>query len=284
MVEITDIEFSLLKEYLSRICGIDVPSEKRYLFRTRLGDFLTQENCRTFSELYNRLTTGIDMNLERRLIQAMTTHESSFFRDGHPFELLLQKLLPQTAARRIADAGWTACSRFRILSCGCSSGQEPYSIAMCVQEWLGAQDRFRPGDITILGIDISGRILNQAAKGLYTAAEIGKFLPARFKHRHFTRDEKEGLWRLDPELCQMVNFAELNLAENFGYLGKFDLVFCRNVIIYFSRELKRNIVHQLRDMLNPGGALILGASESLYMLSDEFRAVHDGPTTYYIPK
>jgi len=281
MIEINDTEFSLLKEYVSQVCGIDIPPEKKYLFRTRLSAFLSQENCRSFSEFYNRLTTSNDKILERQLVQAMTTHETSFFRDSHPFDALTHRILPDAAARRLTGPGKRQ-KRLRILSCGCSSGQEPYSIAICVSEWLATQKNFQAKDITILGVDISKRVLVQAARGMYAETELGKALPSRLKSRYFSQEGSQ--WMLDPEVRNMVNFAELNLVDNFAFIGRFDIIFCRNVIIYFSLKLKRHIVLQFHQMLNPGAVLMLGASESLYMLSDDFSAVHCGPTTYYTPK
>ena len=280
MVELSDIEFNLLKKYLSGICGIEVPTEKQYLFRTRLSNFLMDQEIKNFSVFYNRLTTSDDNELQRRLVQAMTTHESSFFRDGHPFDVLLHKLLPAIAERRIAEARYLP-PRIRILSSGCSLGQEPYSIAMCVKEWLKTQDRFTPNEISILGADVSEKILARAAKGTYTDLEIGKSLPNRFRLQHFT--QRGSKWVLSDEIRRMVSFAELNLVETFQYIGKFDIIFCRNVFIYFSTELTQNILAQFHTMLRPGGALILGASESLYKISDQFKAVHEGQGTYYVP-
>ena len=280
MVEINDIEFNLLKGYLSRICGIEVPSEKRYLFKTRLSDFLAQEGCESFSALYARLAASSDKMLQRRLVQAMTTHESSFFRDWHPFDVLTRKLLPTIMSRRVSEAK-TGRPRIRILSCGCSSGQEPYSIAMCVREWACRQDGFTEKDVSILGIDISRRILAKAEAGVYADMEMGRYMPDRFRGRYFT--QKHGMWHLSEDIRRQVRFAELNLAEDFAFLGRFDIIFCRNVIIYFSAELRREVTKQFCRMLNPGGALVLGASESLYQLSDQFEAAHDGPTTYYVP-
>jgi len=281
MIEITDTEFAVLKEHLSRVSGIEVPPEKRYLFKTRLSQLLEAEHCPSFSTFYARLTTESDGILQRELVMAMTTHETGFFRDGHPFDCLQRKLLPDIARRRLASAGKRPV-RIRILSCGCSSGQEPYSIAMCVREWLRSQARPPRAGFTVLGVDISRRILQRAMRGVYTSEELGATVPQYMKSRYFVA--RSSLWEVSSEIRRMVSFAEVNLAESFGFLHRFDLIFCRNVIIYFSLELKKRIIQQFRSMLNRGGALILGASESLYPLTHEYVAVHDGPTTYYQPK
>jgi len=279
-VNISYIEFSLLKEYLSGICGIDVPPEKRYLFQTRLSEFMQQEGLRSFSELYNRLTVGEDRKLQAQLVQAMTTHETSFFRDGHPFEVLRDRLLPEIAARRIAEARHLP-PRIRILSTGCSSGQEPYSIAMCVHEWLETQNDLDQDNITILGVDISRRILGKASRGVYSDLEVGRYIPDRFKLRNMTKHGNE--WQLANDIRRMVSFAEVNLAARFSYIGRFDIIFCRNVIIYFPSELKRSTLSQFHRLLHPGGALIMGASETIYNLSNDFEVTKYGKASYYVP-
>lgn len=281
MIPISDTEFAVLKEHLSRVSGIEVPPEKRYLFETRLSELLVAENCPNFSAFYARLVTESDGILERELVMAMTTHETGFFRDGHPFECLQRQLLPALARRRLT-AAQNRLARIRILSCGCSSGQEPYSIAICVREWLQTQRTLKTEDFTILGVDISRRILERAMRGAYTESELGANVTAYLKERYF--QNRKGVWEISSEIRKMVNFAEVNLAERLGFMGQFDLIFCRNVIIYLSFELKTRIIQQLRNMLNAGGVLILGASESLYPLSQEFVAVHEGPTTFYQPK
>jgi chemotaxis protein methyltransferase CheR len=281
MIDISDTEFAVLKDHLSKVSGIEVPPEKRYLFKTRLSELLEAQNCPNFSVFYTRLTTENDGILERELVMAMTTHETGFFRDRHPFECLQRKLLPAIVRQRLASAGQRPV-RIRILSCGCSSGQEPYSLAICVREWLETQSRLKSNDFTVLGVDISRRILDRATRGIYTTAELGESMPEYIKSRYFV-PRNEG-WEIAGDIRKMVNFAEVNLAESLGFMGQFDLIFCRNVIIYLTYGLKRKIIQQFRNMLNAGGALFLGASESLYPLTDEFVVVHDGPTMYYQPR
>lgn len=281
MIEISDTEFAVLKEHLSRVSGIEVPPEKRYLFKTRLSELLAAEGCPNFSVFYTRLTTETNGLLERELVMAMTTHETGFFRDRHPFECLQQKLLP-TLARQRLPANGKRPFRLRILSCGCSSGQEPYSIAICVREWLACQSQLSECEVTVVGLDISRRILERAIRGVYTNAELGALVSPYLKSRYFV--DRHGRWEVAEELRKMVRFAEVNLSESFGYIGQFDIIFCRNVIIYFALDLKKKIIQQFRNMLNPGGVLFVGASESLYPLTNEFVAVHEGPTIYYQPK
>lgn len=281
MVEIRDIEFNLLKQYLNSICGIDVPSEKRYLFKTRLAEFMDRKGCRTFSELYTRLTVEKDSRLQRHLIQAMTTHESSFFRDLHPFELFERDLLPRIAAEKEEERNDAGRRRIRVLSSGCSMGQEPYSIAMCVRKWLETQSEYTADNVAIIAVDISKRVLMQARRGIYSDLEVGKAVPLRYKNSFFTKKPGKK-WQINEEIRGMVSFADVNLAKPFAYLGKYDIVFCRNVLIYFSVDLRKAVVKQFQRMMNPGGILILGASESLYNISTDFNAVHAGDSIYYV--
>ncbi len=281
MTDISDHEFSLLKKHLSRICGIDIPPEKRYLFKTRLNESFLGEEGMTFAELCKRLAAGKDKVLPRRLVQAMTTHESSFFRDGHPFDVFRDRILPDIAEQRLTSTKGSR-PRIDILSSGCSAGQEPYSVAICVDEWLSTQKDFSASDVRICGTDISKPVLTQAVEGVYSDLEIGRFMPKDLLRRYFVRrDEK---WEVSEEIRRMVSFREMNLAENFSHIGRFDVIFCRNVIIYFSAALKRRVITEFRRMLRPGGVLILGASETLYRLSKDFQTVHAGSTMYYVLK
>jgi len=277
-VAITDSEFARLKDYLSLQCGIDVPPEKRYLFVTRLADCLESHGMRSFSELHDRLTAGRDVGLHCRLIEAMTTNETSFFRDGHPFATLAREILPTLARRREEESRYTP-PRLRIWCAGCSTGEEPYGVAMTVFDWLSLEKVFTPASVTILASDISRRALATARRGAYTRKQLGDF-PARQRMEYLR--ETGDRYVIHPDVRAMVYFAEVNLAKDFRQLGFFDVIFCRNVIIYFALDLRRRILARFHEMLNPGGVLLVGASESLYQLHDGFRHVHAGPTTYYV--
>ena len=280
MKEITSIEFNLLKDYLFKISGIEVPPNKRYLFNTRLIKLLEEEGFKSFSGFYTNLSANNDTVLQRKLVQAMTTHESSFFRDKHPYAALEKALLPGISKQRISEATFLA-PRIRIFSAGCSLGQEPYSIAIYVKKWLAKQDVFTKNDVTILAGDISEKILTRAKRGIYTEKEIGNNFTAAVKKEFFTRHSSQ--WKINDEIKQMVRFTELNLSEPFHHLGKFDIIFCRNVIIYFPIDLKRKILKQFHSQLNSGGALIMGTSESLYNLSKDFSVQQAFDSTYYTP-
>ncbi len=280
MMDINDTEFTLLKNYLTELSGIDIPSNKRYLFKTRLTQFLTQNGFVGFSDLYNRLTTSKNIELQKKFIQSMTTHESSFFRDKHPFRLLQEGLLNKMIEERIQSARYLE-PRLNILSAGCSNGQEPYSIAMILRHWLDSQTRIADSQITLVGADISQVALARARQASYTDLEVGKFVSPEFRHKYFKR--VKGKLEVTDDIKKLVRFTELNLSESFIHIGKFDIIFCRNVIIYFPIELKKKILESFHRILNPEGVLFMGASESLYNLSDKFKNVTECGSTYYVP-
>jgi chemotaxis protein methyltransferase CheR len=277
-MDISDREFGLFKHYLFLESGIDVAEEKRYLFTTRLSDLVIQEGCKTFSDFYQVLISGLRKHLFQQVIELMTTHESGFFRDDHPYQMLTDAILPEVSRRRAARAHFLP-PRVRILSAGCSFGQEPYSIALCVQRWLPTQSVFTVQDITIMGIDISAITLERAKKGTFSELELGKQLSSQERRKYFRKCGEQ--WQLCEEIRKMVAFQQVNLIKPFDNLGKFDVVFCRNVIIYFSIEGRKTVLGHLHRVLEPEGVLFLGSAESLYNLSHGFSSQSKGPATYY---
>jgi chemotaxis protein methyltransferase CheR len=277
-MQISNDEFSLLKSYLHDTCGIDVPPEKSYLFVTRLAGLLSEIGCSSFSEFYHRINSGNDLSLRARLVEAMTTNETAFFRDAHPFQTLQNKVLPALAGRRRAESRYLP--RLRIWSVGCSTGEEAYSIAMAVSEWLASQQAFTRNQVSIVAMDISGKALSVAKRGLYSESQLGDRLPGNYRQSYF--HQIGGGWMVREDVRAMVLFNELNLAEPFEHLGCFDVIFCRNVIIYFSLELKKRIIEQFYRMLQPGGVLFMGASENLYNISSSFKTRYEEQTIYYL--
>ena len=267
-----------MKNILYDRCGIEIPAEKKYLFKTRLSDLLAQENIPTFRELHSRLQVD-DGRLTELLIEFMTTNETSFFRDDHPFKTLFSTIIPNLV-EKIKKRSFYGPAGLRIWSAGCSSGQEPYSVAMTLMEWLEKKTICSIDRISILATDISEKILEKAEKGMYTENELEKGLSDNMKEKYFRKNDM--CWLVDDKLKNIIKFQKLNLAETFsGKLDNFDIIFCRNVIIYFSAKLKRKIIDQISDLLNPGGVLILGASENLYNISSDFETRHAGRTTIY---
>lgn len=279
MIEISDQEFILLKNYLLDCCGIDIPAEKSYLFKTRLDDLLIEKEYESFQELFNHLKTDKDEKIKKSLIQYMTTNETAFFRDGHPFEAFIKNILPQITQKNKQNTVFLP-PQLKIWSAGCSMGQEPFSIAMLVKEWLDKQKEPFWQKITILASDISTEVLKKAILAQYTENEIKKGMKEPYLSKYFSKNGTS--WILNEQIKNMVEFREINLAESFETsIGPFDIIFLRNVIIYFSIELKREIIEQIYHILKPQGVLILGASETLYQLSDKFKTHYVGQSIYY---
>jgi chemotaxis protein methyltransferase CheR len=278
MINISDNEFELLKDYIQKISGIAIPKEKQYLFATRLSNLLGEIGCTNFSEFYFRLTQQKDAHLRNCLVDAMTTKETGFFRDEHPFRTLVERILPELGEQQARVSAYMQ-PRIRIWSVGCSTGEEPYSVAMSVREWLDTQDRFTLRDVSVVASDISRPALKQAKQALFDERRISAKVPFTYQKKYFS--EVNGQYRVNGDIRAMVVFSELNLNNAFEQMGSFNLILCRNVIIYFDRALKKKIINGFYEMLEPAGVLMMGASENLYNISDRFEAVHSGPTIYY---
>jgi chemotaxis protein methyltransferase CheR len=243
-----------------------------------LVDLLASEKCSSFGELYRKLSLPKSEQSLRIFVESMTTHESGFFRDGHPFRVFCEVVLPSVSKLRAQQARFLL-PRLRILSAGSSFGQEAYSIAICIRRWLSGQSVFLPENVSILGIDISSKAIERARHGLYSDLEIGKNLSAEDRRQFFSKQGER--WVLSDEIKKMVSFQQMSLDRSFDNMGKFDIVFCRNVIIYFPVDVRKRVVEQLRSALIPGGVLFLGSAESLFNINDRFTSVTVGETVYY---
>lgn len=249
---LTQEEFQALREFLCRHTGITLADSKRYLVQSRLRNFLLETRMTTFGELVRDLIQDtLPSKIRTRLIDAMTTNETFWFRDAQQFELLQHQLLPELS-RRIRS--------IRIWSAACSSGQEPYSISMCVHEAMRVNQSLKV-EVQIIATDLAGSVLEIARRAIYSDLAAARGLPEDLKQRYFLRHQ-DG-WQLKPEVTRLVRFQQFNLLNPFVSLGKFDLIFCRNVLIYFSPEHKRDILKRLAETLNPNGHLFLGSTESL---------------------
>lgn len=217
-------------------------------------------------ETFNGLLVNLKQNtrLRNRIIDAMTTNETSWFRDNYPFDILKDKIYPEFATQKL--------TQIRIWSAACSSGQEPYSVSMAATEYLQSKPGSLPANgIQIIGTDISPSVLAQAKEGLYEGSAINRGLSDERKKRFFR--EKGDLWQVADDIRERVTLKEMNLMQSYASMGKFDVIFCRNVLIYFSTELKRDIMNRLAQSLKPHGYLILGGSESVSGYTDEFDLV-----------
>ncbi|EDM49303.1 CheR family methyltransferase [Marinobacter algicola] len=272
--EITPQEYEAFKSFLQDACGILLGDNKQYLVKSRLRRIMEENKLSTLGDLLDRVKRTGRSSLKEVVIDAMTTNETLWFRDNHPFRILQEKLLPEFGDRKSTQS-------LRIWSAACSTGQEPYSVAMILEEFR----RQRPGrlrDVKITATDISKSVLEVARRGEYEMIAIGRGLSPERQKQFFT-PAMNGSWQIRPQIKSMVEFRELNLLERY-MLGKFDIVMCRNVLIYFSAELKKDILTRIHATLNPGGYLILGASESLNGLPHLYEMVQCHPGIIYRKK
>ncbi|MEJ2646184.1 MAG: protein-glutamate O-methyltransferase CheR [Gammaproteobacteria bacterium] len=266
---LTPDEYQAFRAFLEDACGIVLGDNKHYLVVSRLNRLLGEEGIETLGELVQRLKGTRRDGLRERIIEAMTTNETYWFRDGYPFEVLKSRILSELAETRVPVRIWSAA---------CSSGQEPYSISIAVQEFLGA----RPGAlgaVEVVATDISPGILKTARDARYDAMAVGRGLSEERKRRFFI--DRGEQWEVRPEIRGRVRFTTANLLQSYSLLGRFDVIFCRNVLIYFSSESKRDIIGRMARSLNPGGYLFLGSSESITQYSDQFELVRCNPGVVY---
>lgn len=278
MRSLTSKEFDLMKGYIEKECGIVLGKDKAYLIESRLSGILAESELSSFEELYYKLSSLRDRRMNERVIDAITTNETLWFRDKTPWQVLEEVLLP----RYIDEIRQKKRNKVRIWSAGCSTGQEPYSIAMSIDRYL---NRHKVKDISlshfeILATDISRSVLDIAKTGKYDSISIMRGLDAEYRSRYFTKEGR--IWALSKEIRDRVKFKRFNLQNSFITLGKFDMVFCRYVAIYFSNELKRDVFQKITRVLNhPDGVLFLGNSEVFTDYGDNFVRNLHGAGVYY---
>lgn len=272
-VSISDQEYKEFSRFLESQCGIVLGDNKQYLVRSRLTPLLSRYGYAHLSELLKHTLTGMNRDLRMSVVDAMTTNETLWFRDNYPFDILAERLLPELAQSKRPLKIWSAA---------CSSGQEPYSIAMTVLETQARRPGMLAGPqpVQIVGTDISPQMLDLCREAAYDNLALGRGLSPERK-RMFFEALPDGRMRLNSKVRGMVSFKPLNLKESYALMGKFDIIFCRNVLIYFSAEMKSKVINQLATCLNPGGYLLLGASESMSGLSERFEMVRCNPGIIY---
>lgn len=266
--------YSRFCEFLENRCGIVLGDSKQYLVRSRLMPLLKQVGHDDLNKLIESVVQGHDRQLMTQVIDAMTTNETLWFRDQYPFTLLTDVLLPkfENLSRPV-----------RIWSAACSSGQEPYSIAMCVHEYKQKRPGALRAGVEIVATDISNKMLAHCQRGEYDELSLGRGLSDERKRQFFESTSNGGM-RVISSVRNMVQFRSLNLLESYAGMGRFDIVFCRNVLIYFSAANKTKILQQIAASLPTDGILFLGASESLSGLSDQFTLHRCSPGLYFTKK
>ncbi len=259
-------------DFLEKHSGICLGASKQYLVSSRLRRLMADNSVKDLKDLVSRIQLISNSKLKTEVIDAMTTNETLWFRDAHPFRILEEKLLPEFYGSRNMKP-------LRIWSSACSTGQEPYSMSMVINDYKERNRVFSSGE-KIVATDISPSAVEQAKSGEYATLAIGRGLePAKLK-KHFT-ELPDGRFKVQPKIAQSVEFRMLNLQDSYSLLGKFDIVFCRNVLIYFTADFKKDILTRIHATLNPGGYLMVGASEAVNGLSDLYEMVHCRPGIIY---
>ncbi len=268
-----DPDFNLFRDYLERTCGIVLGDNKQYLVSSRLGRLLEQRGIKSLGELVRQVQQQPHSGLRELVVDAMTTNETLWFRDGYPFEVLKSRLIPEFIRNQPGQ-------RLRIWSAACSSGQEPYSLSMAVDEFERSNlGQLRSG-AQIVATEISASMLSAAKAASYDSLAMARGLSRERQDRYFD-ETAPGEWTVKAPIRSRVEFRQLNLLDSYSILGKFDIVFCRNVLIYFSADVKKDILRRIHATLKPGGYLMLGASEALNGLPELYSMVQCNPGIVY---
>ena len=276
MVKIKPEEIKVLSNYIYNVSGISIDASKAYLLETRFGKLLEEEGCKSYSEFYHKAKTDGRKILEKKIINAITTNETLFFRDNSPFELLKHKIIPEIIDARTGNGSRPGGPGLKIWSSACSTGQEIYSIAIVIKELLGNNGRH---PISLMGTDLSDAAIAQASAGTYNKFEIERGLPQEKLQRYFT--PAGGNWKIKDEIRAMATFRRLNLMQPFVGLGKFDIIFCRNVAIYFTLADRKKLFNKIADVLEPDGYLLIGSTESLTGVCPRFIPKRHLRSVYY---
>lgn len=267
-----DIEFSDFCQYLKDVSGITISPSKAYLVSARVRQIMVDYDFKNLSDLLLRLRKN-DRKLQRLVVDAMTTNETFWFRDGYPFNYFIRHLLPLWSKE--------SSSQYRpikVWSAACSTGQEPYSLAILFEEFLEHYPTRKKLDI--IATDLSTKVLEQAKQGKYDKLSIGRGLSEERLKKYFISNCQRD-WIVKENVKRHIKFESINLLDSFSGLGKFDIIFCRNVLIYFTKETKDDILTRMHRCLNPGGYLCLGSSESLGSVSPLFEMINCDPGLIY---
>jgi len=264
-------DFEFLAKLLKERSGLMLTPDKVYLLESRLTPLARKRGLDTLDALVQKLRLSRDEALCVDVTEAMTTNESFFFRDNTPFDLFKNHVLPAMEKSRGGQ------KRLRIWCAAASTGQEPYSLAILLREnWM----KWQNWKIEIVGTDICTQVLDKAKAGKYSQFEVQRGLPIQMLIKYFTQEGDT--WQLNSDIRNMVTFRSFNLLNNFIGLGTFDVIYCRNVLIYFDQETKKQVLERMRKALSDDGTLFLGAAETVLGITDAFRPVR-GQRGMYVP-
>jgi chemotaxis protein methyltransferase CheR len=260
----TPLDYDFLRKFLKERSGLVLSADKQYLVESRLLPVSRKAGLASLAELVSQLRGGNAGQLGTSVVEAMTTNESFFFRDKIPFEHFRETVMPTLMSARAQSR------RIRIWCAATSTGQEPYSLAMSLKEMGSALAGWR---IEIVACDISNEVLEKARAGIYSQFEVQRGLPIALLVKYFT--QTGDLWQIAPEIRSMVGFRQLNLLLDFSHLGRFDVVFCRNVLIYFDQATKIDVLDRIAGVTEGDGYLLLGAAETVVGITDKFSLIAD---------
>lgn len=271
---ISPATFAYLVQMVRTHSAIVLDESKSYLVESRLGPLMYSEGMRDVDELARKLRDDSFGPLHRRVLDAMTNNETWFFRDLYPFEALKSAILPELIRKREVERSLS------IWSAACSSGQEIYSVSMLIREHFPSLLSWR---LNLLGTDISEAILSRARAGVYTQLEVNRGLPALLLAKYFQQSGRD--WVLNSRIRDMAAFRSINLSQPpWPTFGSFDVVFLRNVLIYFPLDVRREILARVRQVIRPGGCLFLGSAETTLNLDDSYERVPFQKSFFYRPK
>ncbi len=259
----------IVTAYIKEISGIALDASKAYLLETRLGPLLGQYDCNSYAGLYRKSKDDFSGKTKAAIVDAITTNETSFFRDKKPFDLLKHKLIPDLLEKNHNQA-------INIFSAACSTGQEVYSICIALHEILFDLTKYR---IKIVGTDISEEAIAAASHGYYSNFEVNRGLLPSQVEKYFIPERNA--YKIIDDLRFIATFRKANLFEPLDALGMFDIIFCRNVAIYFSKDQRTVLFNNLRKRLKPGGQLIIGSTESLMGITDLYKRMEFHGAAYY---
>jgi chemotaxis protein methyltransferase CheR len=264
----TPVDYEFLRKFLKERSGLDLSADKQYLVESRLIPLARKAGLAGIDELVQQIKNG-STAICSDVVEAMTTNETFFFRDKIPFDHLREAIIPELLQARASRRS------LRIWCAAASTGQEPYSIAMCLKEMGAALAGWR---IEIIGTDISQQVLEKSRSGIYSQFEVQRGLPIQLLVKYFKQIGE--MWQINADIRSMIQYRPLNLLQDFAHMGKFDLIFCRNVLIYFDQDMKSSIFGRLAKTMEPDGFLALGAAETVVGLTDAFKPHPDRRGVY----
>lgn len=265
--------FDRLRQTIHRTCGLVIGDDKEYLVRDRLAPIVTKHGWQSYEQLADRIALPGQTALVDEVVEAIVTHETSFFRDPHVWESLRRELFPRLLAQKPAG------SNVRLWSAAMSTGQEAYTLAMLAHEFADTSAAATPSRFSILATDICQSAVAAGKTGVYETRDLARGVSELRRRRFF--EPHEGRWRAKTELREMIDFRRVNLAQPLPPLGAFDLICCRNVLIYFDDATRRRLCEQFHSLLAGEGWLLLGAAENLYGISDRFESTKLGEAVVY---